>query len=73
MRCSKLIIVLGSFLFFLFIGFACQNKTNQNPCYDESLVHNNPCTMDCPGFEGCDGHIYCNECIAARNGIGPKK
>jgi len=42
------------------------------PCYDESLVHNEPCTRDCPGFEGCDGKTYCNECVAAKLGIGPK-
>lgn len=41
-------------------------------CFDPDLVHNGFCTMDCPGFEGCDGQTYCNECEAARNGIGPK-
>lgn len=49
------------------------NKTGENhPCFDQSLVHNGACTADCPGFKGCDGVKYCNECEAARHGIGPK-
>ena len=40
-------------------------------CYNESLVHNNLCTADCPGIVGCDGKTYCNECEAARVGISP--
>lgn len=59
----------------LFIGFAfasCSRDGVNHPCYDASLVHDNPCTTDCPGFEGCDGNTYCNECEAARVGIGPK-
>ncbi len=48
--------------------FACEKKSK---CYDASLVHNNPCTADCGGFLGCDGNTYCNQCEAARVGIGP--
>jgi hypothetical protein len=53
-------------------GFAC-NKSSS--CYDAELAKANEtvlCTQDCPGFKGCDGNNYCNECIAAGHGIGPK-
>jgi len=50
----------------------CNKEGQKHPCYDSSLVHDNPCTTDCPGFEGCDGKSYCNACEAARHGIGPK-
>jgi len=59
----------------LFLGFAltgCKKEGENHACYDSSLVHNNGCTTDCPGFEGCDGKTYCNACEAARHGIGPK-
>ena len=51
---------------------SCNKKGAGDSCYDSSIVHNNGCTADCPGFEGCDGKSYCNECEAARHGIGPK-
>lgn len=44
-------------------------------CYDEVLYQkhkNDICTMDCPGVVGCDGKIYCNGCVANRNGIRVK-
>lgn len=57
------------FLAFLFVG--CSKDEGEHPCYDSSIVHDNPCTSNCPGFEGCDGKTYCNQCEAARLGIGP--
>ena len=56
----------------LIVGFSC-NKSKS--CYDADLAKANEttmCTQDCPGFEGCDGKTYCNPCIAAGEGIGPK-
>lgn len=53
----------------LFSVTSCDNS--KHPCYDGSLVHDNLCQANCPGFQGCDGKIYCNECEAARQGIGP--
>jgi hypothetical protein len=52
----------------------CTNATST--CYDEQLhqAHKDDiCTADCPGVEGCDGKIYCNECEANRQGIPVKK
>lgn len=51
---------------------ACEKENEVDPCYDVNLVHDNACTTDCPGFIGCDGETYCNECEAARVGIGPQ-
>tara|TARA_B110001452_G_scaffold68445_1_gene55127 strand:- start:235 stop:477 length:243 start_codon:yes stop_codon:yes gene_type:complete len=65
-------IVLGTILILGFALSGCKKEGAEHPCYDSSIVHENPCTADCPGFEGCDGKTYCNECGAARNGIGPK-
>jgi hypothetical protein len=59
------ITIAGLFL------FSC-SKNEKHQCYDESLVHDNPCTADCPGIIGCDGETYCNECEAARVGISPQ-
>ena len=50
----------------------CDKEGKNHPCYDSSLVHNKGCTTDCPGFEGCDGKVYCNACEAARDRIGSK-
>ena len=63
-------LILALILGFVLTG--CSEESGNHSCYDSSLVHDNPCTADCPGFEGCDGMMYCNECEAARLGIGPK-
>lgn len=62
---KKLVLILIGTVTF---SMSCTKKD----CYDASIVHNNACPADCPGFEGCDGKTYCNACEAARNGIGPK-
>lgn len=64
----KVIFLIGVFISMAFIS--CDK--GEHSSYDASLVHNNACTTDCPGFEGCDGKTYCNQCEAARVGIGPK-
>lgn len=54
------------------LALSCNKSTS---CYDAELAKANEtvlCTQDCPGFKGCDGETYCNECIAAGHGIGPK-
>jgi hypothetical protein len=65
---KKLILIL--FLGWILSG--CGKGDGEHACYNSTLVHENPCTADCPGFQGCDGNMYCNQCEAARLGIGPK-
>jgi len=67
----KYLVLLFTFISIVLIT-SCDKDECQPSCYDESIVHNGICTTDCPGFEGCDGKMYCNECEAARVGIGPK-
>jgi hypothetical protein len=65
----KIVLALA---FVLISLIACNKYGEDHPCYDETLVHQNACTTDCEGFEGCDGIIYCNECEAAKQGISAK-
>jgi len=55
-----------------FALFGCIREGVDHPCYDNTLINDIDCNSDCPGFEGCDGTIYCNECEAALVGLGPK-
>jgi len=59
-------------VFFSLLIMSCNQEVEETPCYDPSLIHNNPCTLDCPGFQGCDDNFYCNECEAAKKGVGQK-
>lgn len=63
----KYLLVIS--LFFSISLFACGEEDFKDPCFDESLVHDDFCTADCPGVTGCDGKTYCNECEANRVGI----
>lgn len=62
---------LDQFMFslLLLIMFSC-NK-GEDKCYDRKLdkSHSGICTADCPGVIGCDGNLYCNECVANSQGI----
>jgi hypothetical protein len=62
------------YLTMLFLG--CEKDEGPlNSCFDEELYQknkNNYCPMDCPGVIGCDDKIYCNECVATKQGIRVK-
>jgi len=63
------------------ISVSCETKSSSPPsgapsssapCFDEELYNKSKdkdCPTDGPGMMGCDGHVYCNECEAHRNGI----
>lgn len=62
----KLIVAFG---FGIFLA-ACSKQ--EPSCYSRELekeYKERMCTMDCPGYVGCDGKTYCNQCEANRNGI----
>ncbi len=67
MKKTFFILCLGLF------GFtSCKSGKS---CFDAQLKEkykDTMCTMDCPGVIGCDGKEYCNECIAAQQGIKVK-
>lgn len=54
----------------IFLLIISCNK-NKPDCFDRKMYksHNGICLMDCPGVLGCDGEIYCNECVANSQGI----
>jgi len=57
-------------LSFLFILISSSCNKGHHPCYDRKLDRQDKlCLQDCPGVLGCDGKIYCNECIANGHGI----
>lgn len=62
----KLIVAFGFGIFLV----ACSKQ--EPSCYSRELekeYKERMCTMDCPGYVGCDGKTYCNQCEANRNGI----
>lgn len=68
-----LLLLYGCNTKFVIVNTTLEKKTGKDhPCYDSNLVYDGMCPLTCPGFEGCDGKFYCNECEAARCGIGPR-
>ena len=67
-------VYISLFIIIILSGFGCKKDKGAEicNCYEETLVHENLCPADCPGFEGCNGETYCNECEAAKLGVGPK-
>ena len=60
-------IVLSSFYLVTFTS--CKKDYR---CYSRALENeykNKVCPLDCPGVIGCNGKKYCNECLAAKQGI----
>lgn len=51
--------------------FSCRKSGSEHVCYDSSIIHDTPCSKDCPQIIGCDGQVYCNDCVAAKEGIRP--
>ena len=54
------------------IGFSLGSCLKSGDCYDEALYQahkNDICPQDCPGVVGCDGKVYCNECMANAAGV----
>ena len=64
--------IIATLLSLVFTIIGCEKVAENHPCYNSSIANDRPCNFDCPGFEGCDGKTYCNECEAAKEGIGPK-
>jgi len=56
-------------LFIFALGFA--GCTKDNGCYSKRVKknHSGICQDDCPGYCGCNGVFYCNECNALTEGI----
>jgi hypothetical protein len=69
-------LVLKILLMFIFLVFMLTSCKKNGSCFSARLYkkHKNDfCFMDCPGVIGCDGKMYCNECLALTNGIKVKK
>lgn len=63
-------IHVAGMLGFVLILTGCSKQ--EPTCYSRALEReykNRMCTADCPGYVGCDGKTYCNQCEANRNGI----
>lgn len=66
---------LSLIVFLLFLALTYSSCKRNHSCFDAQLYQKNKgsiCTEDCPGFIGCDGKEYCNECIANTQGIRGK-
>lgn len=59
------------FLVILLASNCRKEYSDKHPCYNPEMEanHSGICFTDCPGYIGCDGEFYCNECDANRVGI----
>jgi hypothetical protein len=47
----------------------------ENSCFNQDLFQKFTivdCSTNCINVIGCDGNLYCNECVANQNGIAVK-
>ncbi|MBS1584051.1 MAG: hypothetical protein JSS82_00685 [Bacteroidetes bacterium] len=58
--------------FTLCISSACKKNSSSASCWNVQLQRNYAnvsCSTHCDYVHGCDGHVYCNACLAAKQGI----